>query len=108
MLGKMSPLGPRPEVADLRGTFDLSFVDTRTRVPPDCNGLSQVSAATEGPIKERPEFDEHYVANWTLRLDLWMMARTVLTILGASNIKDLGQILTWTGAALLEPHEAVA
>jgi lipopolysaccharide/colanic/teichoic acid biosynthesis glycosyltransferase len=108
MLGKMSPLGPRSEMADLRGTFDPDSVDISTQVPTGCNGLSQVSTATEGLINQRPEFDEHYVANWTLHLDLWVMARIVSTVLGASDIKDLGQIPNWTGAALFEPHEAVA
>lgn len=106
--GSMSLVGPRPEMIDLSATFDPDFVDTRTQVLPGCTGLWQVSTAVKGLINERPEFDEHYVENWTLRLDLWILARTVSVVLGGPAIKDVGQIPTWTGSSLPEPAETLA
>lgn len=106
--GTMSLVGPRPEMVELSSTFDPDFVTARTRVLPGCTGLWQVSAASQGLINERPEFDEHYVENHTLRLDIWIMARTVSAVLGGSEIKDVGQVPTWTGAALSETATALA
>lgn len=107
VIGSMSLVGPRPEMVELSSTFRPEFVETRTSAAPGCTGLWQISTATAGLINERPEFDEHYVENWTLRLDLWIMARTVLTMVGATEIKDIGQVPTWTGAALPEHREAL-
>lgn len=67
--GRMSLVGPRPEMVELSETFDPAFVELRTELLPGCTGLWQVSTAAEGLINERPEFDEHYVRNGTLRLD---------------------------------------
>lgn len=106
--GTMSLVGPRPEMVDLSSTFDPDFVTTRTRVLPGCTGLWQVSTAADGLINERPQFDQHYVENQTLRLDIWIMARTVSAVVGGSEIKDVGQVPTWTGAALSEAATALA
>lgn len=106
--GSMSLVGPRPEMIELSATFDPDFVDTRTRVLPGCTGLWQVSTAVQGLINERPEFDEHYVENWTLRLDLWVLARTASVVLGGPAMKDVGQIPTWTGSSLPETAENLA
>lgn len=102
--GTMSLVGPRPEMVALSETFDTDFVGLRTELLPGCTGLWQVSTAAEGLINERPEFDEHYVRNWSLRLDAWIISRTVLAMLGRAGIKDIGQIPTWTGASLHEPR----
>lgn len=107
VFGKMSLVGPRPEMVDLSSTFMDDFVDTRTQVLPGCTGLWQVSTGVEGLINESPEYDEHYVDQWTLRLDAWILWRTGKSILGGQRLKDVGQVPTWTGAALSEPSEAL-
>jgi lipopolysaccharide/colanic/teichoic acid biosynthesis glycosyltransferase len=105
--GKMSLVGPRPEMPDLSATFDPEFVEERLTVRPGCTGLWQVSTAAEGLIGEATEFDLHYVRNWTLRLDLWLLVMTLLETLGGSAVKDVGQVPLWTGAGLPEPAEAI-
>lgn len=103
--GTMSLVGPRPEMVELSRTFDPVFIATRTRLPPGCTGLWQISTAAERLINERPEFDEHYVEHWTLRLDLWILTRTVSMMLGGASLKDVGQIPTWTGSSLPERRD---
>ena len=105
--GKMSLVGPRPEMPTLSATFDQDFVAERTTVRPGCTGLWQVSAAKAGLIGEAPEYDLHYVRNWTFRLDIWTLGKTVVEILSGNAIKDVGQVPTWTGAALEERVESL-
>ena len=107
VFGKMSLVGPRPEMPFLSEMFDQEFVGERLTMRPGCTGLWQISTASAGLIGEAPEFDLHYVRNWTMRFDLWVLAHTVYEILGGASVKDVGQVPTWTGAALAEPAEAL-
>ena len=61
--GKMSLVGPRPEMPSLSATFDQDFVAERTTVRPGCTGLWQVSAAKNRLIGEAPQYDLHYIRN---------------------------------------------
>lgn len=97
--GRMSLVGPRPEMPRLAATFDADFVAERTTVRPGCTGLWQVSVDVARLIGEAPEYDLHYVRHHTLRLDAWIIGRTVTTLLGGPKITSLGDIPAWTGAA---------
>jgi lipopolysaccharide/colanic/teichoic acid biosynthesis glycosyltransferase len=105
--GRMSLVGPRPEMPPLAARFDPDFVAERVTMRPGCTGLWQVSTASACLIGEAPEFDLYYVRNWTFRMDLWLLVWTLLETLGGPAIKDVGQIPTWTGAAPREVIEAL-
>lgn len=98
--GKMTLVGPRPEMPTLSASFDKAFVAERLAVRPGLTGLWQVSKASRGLIGESPEWDRHYVRNATLRLDLWIMFRTVLMMVGLREVANLSDIPGWTGAAV--------
>jgi lipopolysaccharide/colanic/teichoic acid biosynthesis glycosyltransferase len=98
--GRMSLVGPRPEMPTLSASFDQQFVATRVSVKPGCTGLWQVSQASRGLIGEAPEWDTHYVAHGTLRLDVWIMFRTILMMAKMREVPGLGDIPRWTGAAV--------
>jgi lipopolysaccharide/colanic/teichoic acid biosynthesis glycosyltransferase len=98
--GKMSLVGPRPEMPTLSASFDPAFVAERLSVKPGCTGLWQVSTSARRLIGESPEFDLHYVRNATLRLDLWIAYRTVLAMTTVNEIEGLHEIPRWTGAAV--------
>lgn len=97
--GKMSLIGPRPEMPTLSASFDQDFVAKRLSVRPGCTGLWQVSRGSRGLIGESPEWDLHYVENATLRLDLWISYRTVLMMTKLQEVESLSNIPRWTGAA---------
>jgi lipopolysaccharide/colanic/teichoic acid biosynthesis glycosyltransferase len=61
VLGKMSLVGPRPEMPHLYPAFDPEFAVKRTTVRPGCTGLWQISDQCDGMIYEHPEFDDYYV-----------------------------------------------
>ena len=81
LIGKMSLVGPRPEMPQLHERFDPAFAVRREGVRPGCTGLWQISETCNGLIYEHPEFDEYYIANRSLALDLWIMRRSIALLL---------------------------
>ena len=98
--GQMSLVGPRPEMPWLSSTFDSNFVAQRLSVTPGCTGLWQISVASSGLIGAAEEWDRHYVAHATPRLDLWILYRTVLLLVTGDVLESLQQIPRWTGASI--------
>jgi Undecaprenyl-phosphate glucose phosphotransferase len=90
--GTMSLVGPRPHAVDhneeysklIRGYF------ARHRVKPGITGWAQVNGfrgetETVDKMEARVRYDIHYVENWTLLLDVKILATTVLAILRGRN-----------------------
>jgi lipopolysaccharide/colanic/teichoic acid biosynthesis glycosyltransferase len=94
LIGRMSLVGPRPEMAVLHDRLDPGFARVRTSVRPGCTGLWQVSEDCGLLIGERPQYDTYYVANRSLRLDLWILARTLHKVLGLGQI-TLDDVPSW-------------
>ncbi len=83
-LGDMSLVGPRPIVqAEIRRYGD--GYDLYKRVRPGITGLWQVSGRNNTTYDERVTFDEYYVHNWSIWLDLYVLARTVKVVLTADG-----------------------
>ena len=84
--GEMSLVGPRPHQVDLNAAFmqHIRRYAARHRVKPGITGLAQVSGwrgetDTEEKMAARISHDLYYIENWSLVLDLKILARTVLT-----------------------------
>lgn len=92
--GRMSLVGPRPEMAFLHEQMPPSFARRRTEVRPGCTGLWQIGHHCAGLIGEAPEYDLHYVNNQSLLLDLWIVWRTMGMAVGSDTI-GLVDIPTW-------------
>jgi exopolysaccharide biosynthesis polyprenyl glycosylphosphotransferase len=77
--GRMSLVGPRP----LPAVVDDFAVDERRRmlVKPGMTGLWQVSGRSDLDWEETVRLDLYYVENWSLSLDLVILARTVIAVL---------------------------
>lgn len=78
--GDMSLVGPRPE----RPTFVRQFTDqherywARHRVPVGLTGLAQVNGLRgDTSIHERARYDNYYIANWSLWLDVKILVSTL-------------------------------
>ncbi|HSU02194.1 MAG TPA: exopolysaccharide biosynthesis polyprenyl glycosylphosphotransferase [Nocardioides sp.] len=78
--GDMSLVGPRPALPDEVARYD---VDPRRRlvVKPGCTGLWQVSGRSDLTWEQSVRLDLRYVDNWSLRLDLAILLRTVSAVL---------------------------
>lgn len=90
LIGRMSLVGPRPEMPHLHRHFPPEFARLRTSVRPGCTGLWQVSSSCTGLIGEAPEVDAFYVRHRSLRLDLWIMARTVMKVMPGPSKRLVG------------------
>jgi exopolysaccharide biosynthesis polyprenyl glycosylphosphotransferase len=82
--GDMSLVGPRPErpyfVDQFRGLYPS--YEARHRVPSGLTGWAQVHGLRgDTSIADRARFDNYYIENWSLWLDLKVMLRTVGSVL---------------------------
>lgn len=86
--GAMSLIGPRPERPELVATFAAEEPLYRLRhlLKPGLTGLAQVMGAyaTKPDVKLR--YDLGYLFHWSPALDLFVLARTVTTLLRVSGI----------------------
>lgn len=96
LFGKMSLVGPRPEMEHLHGAMAPGFAELRTSVRPGCTGVWQVSESSVELIGAAPEYDRFYLANRTVRLDLWILFRTGLHMLGLGKPITLADVPEWT------------
>ena len=77
--GEMSLVGPRPCLGYETQTFETHHF-VRFRVMPGMTGLWQVTARARSTFREALEMDVVYATNWSLRLDLRLLARTPLQL----------------------------
>ena len=74
--GEMSLAGPRPIVDDEVGKYEEVY-DLYKRIKPGMSGLWQVSGRSETDYAQRVATDSYYVRNWSVWLDIVILARTV-------------------------------
>lgn len=82
LLGHMSLVGPRPPLPSEVMGYGHD-VRRRLLVKPGLTGLWQVSGRSDLAWDESIRLDLHYVENWSLTLDLMILAKTARAVLGA-------------------------
>jgi lipopolysaccharide/colanic/teichoic acid biosynthesis glycosyltransferase len=87
--GDMSLVGPRPFPGYHLETFPEEFRALRRRVRPGLTGLWQVMARSSGSVEEQEFYDTSYIRNWSLWLDIYVIARTALTVLFPKEASQL-------------------
>ena len=79
LTGEMNLVGPRSylqaEVASLQGAEDILF-----QVRPGITGLWQVSGRNQLTFQERVDIEVSYIRNWSIWLDLSIIARTFAVV----------------------------
>jgi Undecaprenyl-phosphate galactose phosphotransferase WbaP len=78
--GEMSLIGPRPIVREEVERY-ADMIEMYVRVRPGISGLWQVSGRSDTTYAERVALDSYYVRNWSVWLDLFILAKTVRVVL---------------------------
>jgi exopolysaccharide biosynthesis polyprenyl glycosylphosphotransferase len=82
--GEMSLIGPRPERPEFVELFkqDIVRYSDRHRVKSGITGWAQVHGLRgQTSLAERVEWDNYYIANWSLGLDVKILALTCIALL---------------------------
>jgi putative colanic acid biosynthesis UDP-glucose lipid carrier transferase len=90
--GRMSIVGPRPHAVAHNETYRrlIKGYMVRHKVKRGITGWAQVNGyrgetETLDKMKARIDYDLDYLRNWSLRLDLYIIARTIWVVLGKKN-----------------------
>jgi putative colanic acid biosynthesis UDP-glucose lipid carrier transferase len=88
----MSIVGPRPHAVAHNEMYRklIKGYMVRHKVKPGITGWAQVNGfrgetETLDKMKARIDHDLDYLRNWSLRFDLYIIARTVWVVLGKQN-----------------------
>ena len=81
--GTMSLVGPRPLPAYHFQDLPERVRFLRNKVQPGITGLWQVSGRSEAGTEGMEKWDPYYVRNWSVWLDIVILARTIKTVLFA-------------------------
>jgi len=79
--GEMSLVGPRPLPPYQIEALPRDFGERRHRVRPGLTGLWQVSERANGDMEALVQLDDTYLHNWSIWLDLGILARTGWAVL---------------------------
>lgn len=92
--GEMSLVGPRPHalVHDMAFEAEIALYARRHNVKPGITGWAQVNGLrgeTDTPDKiwRRVHYDLHYIDNWSLVFDIWIMCLTLFSRKAYSNAR---------------------
>ena len=81
LAGQMSLVGPRPLPEYHHDQLAESVRTPRSRVRPGITGLWQVSGRSETGTAGMEKWDTYYVRNWSVWLDIIILARTFQTVI---------------------------
>ncbi len=86
LVGEMSIVGPRPRPVDeaRNGRCSDRYLDYQ-RAKPGITGLWQVCGRNKTTYEHRVQLDNYYVRNWSPWLDMYILIRTVRTVLLAEG-----------------------
>lgn len=87
--GEMSLVGPRPLLMQYLARYSPRQA-RRHDVPPGITGLAQVRGRNALSWEEKFELDVEYVENWSLALDLKILAQTALGVVARRGISQGG------------------
>jgi len=86
LAGRMSLVGPRPELPSIVASYTPAQLDV-LMVRPGLTGWSQIHGRDDLSIPRKLEIDREYVFSRSLRMDVRILVRTIPLVLSGSGIK---------------------
>jgi lipopolysaccharide/colanic/teichoic acid biosynthesis glycosyltransferase len=83
IIGEMSLVGPRPFPDYHLARLSPECKSLRRAVRPGLTGLWQVTVRSNGRIEDQERLDSYYIRNWSVWLDLYILAKTGAAVLMA-------------------------
>ena len=90
--GTMSIVGPRPHAVAHNEQYRklIKRYMIRHKIKPGITGWAQVNGyrgetETVEKMQARVEYDLHYMRNWSVSLDLWIMLKTIMVVVADRN-----------------------
>jgi lipopolysaccharide/colanic/teichoic acid biosynthesis glycosyltransferase len=80
-LPQLFKVGPRPFPEYHLSRFDKDFRNLRRAVRPGLTGMWQVMVRSSGNLEQQEMYDTYYIRNWSLWLDIYLLGRTVFTLI---------------------------
>ena len=80
LVGEMSLVGPRPILPEQQDAYGKAY-NLYVKVRPGLTGMWQVSGRNSTTFEERAQWDEYYVRNWSVWLDIYILLRTVWVVI---------------------------
>ena len=84
LLGDMSLVGPRPHPLDDCERYTIEHL-RRLDVKPGMTGLWQVTARCDPSFETNMKLDLEYIENWSLRMDLRILLKTIPSVMKAEG-----------------------
>lgn len=84
--GDMSLVGPRPLLSEYVSRYSPRQA-RRFLAPPGLTGWAQVNGRNQSDWEDRLELDVWYVENWSLRLDLRILVKTLWIVLSGHGVE---------------------
>jgi Undecaprenyl-phosphate galactose phosphotransferase WbaP len=85
LVGEMSIVGPRPMLESQTEMYGSQEFELYKQVRPGITGLWQISGRNHLSFAERVKLDKYVIQNWSVWLDLYILARTVTVVLTAKG-----------------------
>ncbi|MDR7857549.1 sugar transferase [Tissierella sp.] len=86
LIGNMSIVGPRPDVPGDMEIFPKEHIEKRLMTAPGITGLSQVNGRSHITLDRRMHYDEKYVDNQSLRMDISIIITTFSQIIKKEGV----------------------
>lgn len=75
--GEMSLIGPRPFLFSQVEDYGVQAYKNYIRIRPGITGMWQVSGRNQTSFAVRAQWDEYYIRNWSIGLDIKILLRTI-------------------------------
>jgi Undecaprenyl-phosphate galactose phosphotransferase WbaP len=82
--GEMSLVGPRAYMPSELGDMG-TYAETILRVLPGMTGWWQVLGRHHTTFEKRLQMDEYYISNWSIWMDIYILLKTVQTVLSGKG-----------------------